>query len=49
MATAETTKDYWGYLIEPDKTPTPLLRDLLLGIANYIVSKFTVSLRSFES
>ena len=29
---------YWGYLIKPDKTPTPVLEQLLLGVANYIVS-----------
>lgn len=30
--------DYWGFLIEQDKTPSKLLQELLLGIANYIVS-----------
>lgn len=29
---------YWGYLIQPDKSPSPLLQELLLGIAHYIVS-----------
>lgn len=32
-----SNQDYWGYLIEPDKTPTPLFEQLLLGIAHYIV------------
>ena len=31
-------EDQWGYLIKPDKTATPLLEELLLGIAHYIVS-----------
>ena len=31
-------QEFWGYLIERDKTPTPLLEQLLLGLANYIVS-----------
>ena len=31
-------RDYWGYLIEPDNTPAPKLEQLLLGLANYIVS-----------
>ena len=30
--------DQWGYLIKPDKTAAPLLEELLLGIAHYIVS-----------
>ena len=34
-------QEYWGYLIERDKTPTPLLEQLLLGLANYIVSPLT--------
>ncbi|MCJ1380591.1 hypothetical protein MMC17_003699 [Xylographa soralifera] len=29
-------QEYWGYLIEPDKTPSPRLEELLLGIAHYI-------------
>ncbi|MCJ1403133.1 hypothetical protein MMC11_006356 [Xylographa trunciseda] len=29
-------QDYWGYLIEPDNTPSPRLEELLLGIARYI-------------
>ena len=30
-------QEYWGKLIRLDNTPTPLLEQLLLGIANYIV------------
>ena len=30
--------DYWGYLVRPDKSPSPVFEQLLLGIANYIVS-----------
>lgn len=30
-------QNYWGYLVEPDKTASPRLEDLLLGIAHYIV------------
>ncbi|MCJ1442050.1 MAG: hypothetical protein MMC23_002542 [Stictis urceolatum] len=30
------TKEYWGYLIKPDKSPAPLFEELLLGIAHYI-------------
>ncbi|MCJ1476289.1 hypothetical protein MMC13_004955 [Lambiella insularis] len=29
-------QNYWGYLIEADKTASPRLEDLLLGIAQYI-------------
>jgi hypothetical protein len=29
--------DYWGYLIEADRSPTPLFQQLLIGIAHYIV------------
>ena len=29
--------DYWGYLIEADKSAAPKLEQLLLGIAKYIV------------
>lgn len=31
-------REYWGYLVKPDKSPTPVFEQLLLGIANYIVS-----------
>ena len=39
---------YWGYLISPDHPtqPTPLFRNLLLAIANYIVSPETPSFNS---
>jgi hypothetical protein len=36
--TKATAADYWGYLIKSDNTPSSLLQELLLGIANYIVS-----------
>ncbi|KAL8703483.1 MAG: hypothetical protein Q9201_003326 [Fulgogasparrea decipioides] len=31
---------YWGYLIKPNKSPSPILEQLLLGIANYILAAF---------
>ena len=37
-STAVAAYQYWGYLIRPDKSPTPVLEQLLLGVANYIVS-----------
>ena len=36
-STAVTAQEYWGYLIKPDKNPTPVFEQLLLGVANYIV------------
>ncbi len=30
--------EFWGHLLKPDKTPTDLCRNLLQGLANYIVS-----------
>ena len=36
--TTGATAGYWGELIKRDKTPSKLLQELLLGIANYIVS-----------
>ena len=30
-------QEFWGYLVNSDKTPTPRFEDLLLGIAHYIV------------
>ena len=36
--TAVAAQEYWGYLIKPDRNPAPLLEQLLLGIAYYIVS-----------
>lgn len=30
-----------GYLLQPDRSPTPFFEQLLLGIANYIVSACT--------
>ena len=35
---AVTPQEYWGYLIRPDKSPSPVFEQLLLGVANYIVS-----------
>ena len=32
-------KEFYGYLFEVDKSPTPVLNALLRGIANYIVRK----------
>lgn len=37
-STAVAAQEYWGYLIKPDKSPTPIFEQLLLGVANYIVS-----------
>ena len=40
MASPSSTasaKEYWGYLIAADKSPTPPFERLLLGIAKYIV------------
>lgn len=34
--TAVAAQEYWGYLIQPDKSPTPVFEQLLLGVANYI-------------
>lgn len=36
-STAVAAHEYWGYLIKPDKSPTPVFEQLLYGIANYIV------------
>ena len=36
--TAVAAQEYWGYLIKADKSPTPIFEQLLLGVANYIVS-----------
>lgn len=38
MSSTSLTGDFWGpYLIKPDKSPTFVFEQLLLGIANYIV------------
>ena len=37
---AVAAQEYWGYLINPDKSPTPVFEQLLLGVANYIVSDY---------
>ncbi|KAL8808219.1 MAG: hypothetical protein Q9182_000283 [Xanthomendoza sp. 2 TL-2023] len=31
-----STPEYWGYLVNSDKNPSPIFEQLLLGIANYI-------------
>ena len=36
-SSAVAAQEYWGYLINPDKRPTPVFEQLLLGVANYIV------------
>ena len=36
-SSAVAAHEYWGYLINPDKSPTPVFEQLLLGVANYIV------------
>lgn len=33
-------KDFYGYLFDEHKSPTPVLNALLRGIANYIVRMF---------
>lgn len=38
MGNATAAQEYWGYLINPDKSPTALFEGLLLSIAHYIVS-----------
>ncbi|KAL9137037.1 MAG: hypothetical protein Q9175_001747 [Cornicularia normoerica] len=35
-STAVAAHEYWGYLIKPDKSPTPVFEQLLLGVAHYI-------------
>ncbi|KAL9008549.1 MAG: hypothetical protein Q9173_006339 [Seirophora scorigena] len=37
MGSASGPPEYWGYLIESDKSPSLIFEQLLLGIANYIV------------
>ncbi|KAL8972945.1 MAG: hypothetical protein Q9197_002557 [Variospora fuerteventurae] len=39
-ARASGPPDYWGYLIESDKSPSVIFQQLLLGIANYILAAF---------
>jgi hypothetical protein len=36
-SSAVAAQEYWGYLINPDKSPTPVFEQLLLGVASYIV------------
>ena len=38
-AAQKEAKDYWGYLIKPDKCGTQLFDRLLKGIAEVIVSE----------
>ncbi|KAL8948500.1 MAG: hypothetical protein Q9222_005319 [Ikaeria aurantiellina] len=35
-SSSTVSPEYWGYLIRPDKSPSALFEQLLLGIANYI-------------
>lgn len=46
-STAVAAQEYWGYLIKPDRSPTPVFEQLLLGVANYIVSACTPILSPF--
>lgn len=36
-SSAVAAQEYWGYLINPDRSPTPVFEQLLLSVANYIV------------
>lgn len=36
------SKEFYGYLFDADKSPTPVLNALLRGIANYIVRKSAI-------
>ena len=38
-AAASLAEGYWGYLIAPNKAPTPKFERLLLSIAHHIVSQ----------
>ncbi|MCJ1271004.1 hypothetical protein MMC22_010903 [Lobaria immixta] len=38
---AVAASDYWGYLVRPDKSPSPVFEQLLMGIANYINENVT--------
>ncbi|KAL9124587.1 MAG: hypothetical protein Q9217_006092 [Psora testacea] len=38
---SEIAAQYWGYLIQRDKQPTPVFQQLLLGVANYINKHIT--------
>lgn len=44
-AAQREAKDYWGYLIKPDKCGTELFDRLLKGIAQIIVSARSKKLR----
>lgn len=37
-STARIAQEYWGYLMQTDRSPTPVFEQLILGVANYIVS-----------
>lgn len=39
MSAQDPGANYWGTLINPDKSPAPLLEQLCLGIARLIVSR----------
>ncbi|KAL9600803.1 MAG: hypothetical protein Q9219_002941 [cf. Caloplaca sp. 3 TL-2023] len=36
MGSASNPPEFWGYLIKPDKSPSVLFEQLLLGVADYI-------------
>ena len=39
MGSKQPAKDFdWGYLIQPDKSPSPRLEQLCLGLAGVIVN-----------
>jgi len=47
-SSAVAAHEYWGYLIRPDKSPSPVFEQLLLGVANYIVRYFVLT-SSYEN
>jgi hypothetical protein len=38
MENEEDNSNYWGTLINPDKSPAPLLEQLCIGLAQLMVS-----------
>jgi hypothetical protein len=40
MSNGANSDSHWGTLINPDKSPAPLLEQLCLGIAQLMVSQF---------
>lgn len=45
---APTEDEEIGYLLQPDKSPTPFFEQLLPAIANYIVSACPLSYRLYD-